>query len=61
VKVSKAATKKLTTVFLGSTVEEAVKKMVDFDVECLPVVDCVHLSRTEKWLKLKKGKILWLF
>ncbi|MEM3731354.1 MAG: CBS domain-containing protein [Candidatus Bathyarchaeia archaeon] len=39
VKVSKIMTKNLITVSLGSMVEEAVKKMVDFDVECLPVVD----------------------
>jgi len=39
VKVSRVMTKALITVFLGSMVEEAVKKMVDFDVECLPVVD----------------------
>ena len=39
VKVGKVMTKNLITVFLGSKVEEAVKKMVDLDVECLPVVD----------------------
>jgi CBS domain-containing protein len=39
VKVSRVMTKNLITVSLGSRVEEAVKKMVDFDVECLPVVD----------------------
>ena len=39
VKVSRVMTKALITVFLGSMVEEAVKKMVDFDVECLPIVD----------------------
>ena len=39
VKVSRVMTKDLITVSLGSMVEEAVKKMVDFDVECLPVVD----------------------
>jgi len=39
VKVSRVMTKNLITVSLGSVVEEAVKKMVDFDVECLPVVD----------------------
>ncbi len=32
-------TRNLITVSLGSMVEEAVKKMVDNDVECLPVVD----------------------
>jgi CBS domain-containing protein len=35
-KVSKIMTKNLVTIPLGSMVEEAVKKMVDFDVECLP-------------------------
>lgn len=39
VKVSSVMTKKLITVSPSSTVENAVKKMVDFDVECLPVVD----------------------
>ena len=39
VKVSRVMTKKLITVSLGSMVEEAVRKMVDLDVECLPVVD----------------------
>ena len=32
-------TKNLVTAPLGSRVEEAVKKMVDFDVECLPIID----------------------
>jgi CBS domain-containing protein len=39
VKVSRVMTKNLITVSVGSMVEDAVKKMVDFDVECLPVVD----------------------
>jgi len=39
VKVSRVMTKNLITVSLGSMVEKAVKKMVDLDVECLPVVD----------------------
>jgi len=39
VKISKVMTEDLITVSLASTVEEAVKKMVDYDVECLPVVD----------------------
>ncbi|MEM3458850.1 MAG: CBS domain-containing protein [Candidatus Bathyarchaeia archaeon] len=39
VKVSRVMTKNLITALLGSMVEEAVKKMVDFDVECLPIVD----------------------
>ncbi len=38
-KVSRVMTRTLITVSLGSMVEEAVKKMVNFDVECLPVVD----------------------
>jgi len=39
VKVGRVMTKNLITVSIGSMVEEAVKKMVDLDVECLPVVD----------------------
>lgn len=39
VKVSRVMTKNLITVSLDGMVEEAVKKMVDFDVECLPVID----------------------
>jgi IMP dehydrogenase len=39
VKVSRIMTKNLITVPLGTMVEEAVRKMVDFDVECIPVVD----------------------
>ena len=39
VKVSRVMTRNLITVSLGSMVEEAVKKMVDLDVECLPFVD----------------------
>lgn len=39
VKVSRVMTKTLISVSVNSTVEEAVKKMVDFDVEYLPVVD----------------------
>jgi CBS domain-containing protein len=39
IKVSKVMTKNLIIVSLGSMVVDAVKKMVDFDVECLPVVD----------------------
>ena len=38
-KISKVMTRDLITVSIASTVEEAVKKMVDYDVECLPVVD----------------------
>ncbi len=39
VKISRVMTKDLITVLLDGTVEEAVKKMIDYDVECLPVVD----------------------
>jgi len=39
VKISRVMTKDLITVLLDSTVEEAVTKMIDYDVECLPVVD----------------------
>jgi CBS domain-containing protein len=39
IKVSKIMTKNLITISLGSKVEEAVRKMVDSDVECLPVID----------------------
>jgi CBS domain-containing protein len=39
VKVSKVMTWELVTVSLDSTVEEAVEKMMDSDVECLPVID----------------------
>lgn len=39
VKVSRVMTKTLITVSVNSTVDKAVRKMVDFDVECLPVVD----------------------
>jgi CBS domain-containing protein len=39
VKVSKIMTKHLIIARLGETVEDAVKKMVDNDVECLPVVN----------------------
>jgi len=39
VKVSKVMTRDLITVYTGSTIEEVVKNMVDYDVECVPVVD----------------------
>ncbi len=39
VKIGKVMTKDLITVSIDSTVEEVVKKMVDYDVECVPVVD----------------------
>lgn len=39
VKVSRIMTRNLITVSVGSTVEEAVKKMIECDVECLPVID----------------------
>jgi len=38
-KISRVMTKNLITVSIDSTVEEVVEKMVDFDVECVPVVD----------------------
>ncbi len=38
-KISRVMTKDLITVSIDSTVEEVVEKMVDFDVECVPVVD----------------------
>jgi CBS domain-containing protein len=39
VKISKVMTRDLITVSTDSKVEEVVKKMVDYDVECVPVVD----------------------
>jgi len=39
VKISGVMTKDLITAPLDSTVEDAVKKMVDNDIECLPVID----------------------
>jgi len=39
VKISRVMTKELITVSIDSTVEESVKKMIDYDVECLPVID----------------------
>jgi CBS domain-containing protein len=39
VKVSRIMTRNLITVSVGSTMEEAVKKMIECDVECLPVTD----------------------
>ena len=39
VKISQVMTKDLITVLIDSTVEEVVNKMVDYDVECLPVID----------------------
>jgi len=39
VKISQVMTKDLITVSLDSTVEEVVDKMVDYAVECLPVID----------------------
>ncbi len=38
-KISRVMTKDVITVSIDSTVEEVVEKMVDFDVECVPVVD----------------------
>ncbi|MFB0514595.1 MAG: CBS domain-containing protein [Candidatus Bathyarchaeia archaeon] len=45
VKISKVMTKNLITVTIDSTVEEVVKKMVDYDVECVPVVDAEGVLR----------------
>jgi len=39
VKVNQVMTKDVVTVSLDSTVEEVVNKMVDCDVECVPVID----------------------
>ena len=44
-KVSKVMTRDLITVCTDSTVEEVVKKMVDYDVECVPVVDAEGVLR----------------
>jgi len=44
-KISKVMTKDLITVSVDSTVEEVVKKMVDYDVECVPVVDVEGVLR----------------
>jgi len=45
VKISKVMTKDLIAVSVDSTVEEVVKKMVDYDVECVPVVDAEGVLR----------------
>lgn len=37
--VDEIMTKNLVTITLGSSVEDAVKRMVEYDVECLPVID----------------------
>jgi CBS domain-containing protein len=37
--VDDVMTRSLITVTVGSSVEEAVKKMIEYDVECLPVID----------------------
>ncbi|MGD8544385.1 MAG: CBS domain-containing protein [Candidatus Bathyarchaeota archaeon] len=44
-KISQIMTRDLVTVSLDSTVEEVVNKMVDCDVECLPVVDAEGVLR----------------
>jgi len=44
-KISQIMTKDLVTVSLDSTVEEVVNKMVDCDVECIPVVDAEGVLR----------------
>ena len=45
VKISKVMTKDLITISIDSTIEEVVKKMADYDVECLPVVDAKGVLR----------------
>ena len=45
VKVTKVMTRDLVTVCTDSTVEEVVKNMVDYDVECVPVVDAEGVLR----------------
>ena len=45
VKISQVMTKDLITVSLDSKVEEVVNKMVDYDVECLPVIDAEGVLR----------------
>ena len=45
VEVSKIMTKNLITATVNDTVEEAVKRMVDNDVECLPVIDSEGLLK----------------
>jgi CBS domain-containing protein len=39
VKIGKVMTKNLVTASFDSTVEEVVKKMIENDVECIPVID----------------------
>lgn len=39
VPVEEIMTRSLVTVLIGSSVEEAVRKMIEHDVECLPVID----------------------
>jgi CBS domain-containing protein len=45
VKISKVMTKNLVTVSIDSTVEKVVKKMVDYDIECVPIVDAEGVLR----------------
>ncbi len=45
VKVGRIMTRNLITVFIDSTVEDAVKKMIERDVECLPVIDSKGILR----------------
>jgi len=45
VKISQIMTKDLITMSLDSTVEEVVNKIVDCNVECLPVVDAEGVLR----------------
>lgn len=44
-KVNQIMTRNLITVSVGSTVENAVKKMIEYDVECLPVIDSKGILR----------------
>ncbi|MCS7125537.1 MAG: CBS domain-containing protein [Aigarchaeota archaeon] len=37
--VDKVMTKNLITISIGKSVEEAVRKMIEHDIECLPVID----------------------
>ncbi|MEM0079512.1 MAG: CBS domain-containing protein [Nitrososphaerota archaeon] len=37
--VDEVMTRNLVTITVGSSVEDAVRKMIEYDVECLPVVD----------------------
>ena len=45
VKVSRIMTRNLITVTVGNTVDEAVKKMIEYNVECLPVMNSKGVLR----------------